>query len=337
MYVSGAFVLCLFVVHGFILAAESQSPRIVCLMYHRFASADEYRACTGKDRIYTIGLDNFDRQLGELRRAGYRSVRLNDAIAFAEGDKELADKSVLITIDDGCCSVALAEPILRKHGFGAALFVTTDSRAGVFHSHSPGDPQLSAEELRRLPSDVFEIGSHAVTHRPLTDLPDREVADELIRSRDQLQHICGRPVTAFAAPGNWYDERICKMARDAGYTAMFTSDLGSVRPGADMFRLPRMNVAGYVDSARLVNSLSPGRIAAARSVRLVRDLPRAVFGKVMGGRVGAFLGACQTYLLGRPIVGVSIVIFVVVAQAIIIARRRRAMPAFDELPAAESA
>ena len=332
LYVTGALVLSVFVVHGFILAAESKSQRVVCLMYHRFVAAEKYRECTGKDRIYTIGLDNFDRQLAALRAAGYRSVSLTDALAFAQARKNLDDKSVLITIDDGCRSAASTEPILRKYGYRATLFVTTDESASVFHAPSRNDPRLSDDELRKLPADVFDIASHGVTHRPLTDLNDADVLAELKFSRDRLEALRGRQVTAIAVPGNWYDDRICRLAQDAGYEAMFTSDPGSLRIGADCLRLPRMNVAGYVDAKRLVNSLSPGSIAAARSIRLMRNLPRAVLGKVLGGRVGVILSACQSYLLGRPMVGMSIVIFIAAAQSILIARRRRARLTCDRRP-----
>jgi peptidoglycan/xylan/chitin deacetylase (PgdA/CDA1 family) len=235
----------------------------LCLLYHRFAEPADYAKLQGKARIYTISTQRFDEQLASLRRRGYHAVSLDQAIAFARGSATLPLPAVLITIDDGCVSVVtLAAPILRRYGMRAALFVTTDPTATVF-AESPGDPRLSDETLRGLDPAIFDLGSHGVSHRPLTDMGDEGLAAELCESRAVLERLSGRPITALAIPGNWYDARVLRAAT-ATYLAVFTSDIGAIRPGADPRRLPRLNVSGTWNQERFERMLSPSAIARRR-------------------------------------------------------------------------
>src|SRR5207253_9873761 len=109
---------------------------LVSLMYHRFVSDEEYQQCRGTDRVYSIPLSRFEAQLASLRQSGYTAVTMDDAVAFARGQRELPEHSVLITVDDGCRSVLQAAPLLEKYGLRATLFVTTDPAAYVFEQPS---------------------------------------------------------------------------------------------------------------------------------------------------------------------------------------------------------
>lgn len=220
--------------------------RVLCLMYHRFVFPQEYAALSGDERIYSIPVDRFEQQLAELQRQGFRAIDTADAVAFANGKASLRDPSVLITIDDGNRSVlTLAEPLLRKYGLRATLFVTTDPAAFVFDPARPDQARLTDDEIRSIDPTVIDVQAHGVTHRPLRDLSDDELKHELRDARKALGLLTGRPVVYLAIPGNWYDDRVLKFARRAGYEAVFVSDKGQIRPGSDLFRLPRHIVQGY--------------------------------------------------------------------------------------------
>ena len=84
-------------------------------------------------RSPTPNIEQFAAQLETLKKRGFRSVTVKEAVEFVHGRTELEGPSVLITIDDGCSSVqSHAEPVLERHGFSAVLFVTTDPSAYVF-------------------------------------------------------------------------------------------------------------------------------------------------------------------------------------------------------------
>lgn len=229
------------------VAAEPAAiDRVLCLMYHRFVSTAEYAALAGDERIYSMPVDRFEQQLAELRRRGFRAIDTADAVAFANGKSNLGDPSVLITIDDGNRSVlTLAVPLLRKYGLRATLFVTTDPAAFVFDPARPDQARLTDDEIRSIDPAVIDIQAHGVTHRPMRDLSDDELKNELGDARTTLGQLTGRPVYCLAIPGNWYDDRVLRFARRAGYEAVFVSDKGHIRRGSDPFRLPRHTVQGY--------------------------------------------------------------------------------------------
>lgn len=226
--------------------STSSGPALTCLMYHRFVTKQEYRQIRGDERLYSISIEAFEEQLRRLKQLGYRSVTADEAVAFAKGEKHWTQPAVLITIDDGCQSaLTRAEPLLRKYGFHAVFFVTVDPSAYVFDPSRTGQRRASNDALDALDPKVIEVQSHGVTHRPLRELSDRELTAELVQSREELERITGRPVRHLAIPGNWYDARVLRKAKEAGYEGVFVSDRDWVRPGSDPMRLPRFNVAGY--------------------------------------------------------------------------------------------
>jgi peptidoglycan/xylan/chitin deacetylase (PgdA/CDA1 family) len=73
--------------------------------------------------------------------------------------------------------------------------------------------------LKELQDGGWEIGSHTVSHPRLTTLADRELADELTRSRQAVEDALHTPCTSLAYPYGDVDARVVEAARAAGYTA----------------------------------------------------------------------------------------------------------------------
>lgn len=224
---------------------QSGSPRpappLLALMYHHFTAT----ARPDPASPYDMPIARFEAQLAELSRQGYKSLSTQEALAVARGTPT-DGPAVLITIDDGYRSaLTLAAPLLRKYSMRATLFVTTDPTAFVFDPADPLTQRLTDDELRCLDANVFDVQSHGVTHAPLRSLSDTRLTRELQASRATLESLTARPVTCLAVPGNWYDARVLRFARQAGYEAVFVSDKGVITPGADLFRLPRHLVQGY--------------------------------------------------------------------------------------------
>jgi peptidoglycan/xylan/chitin deacetylase (PgdA/CDA1 family) len=290
--IAGVAILGLVASMAYVYWSEARSPRLVCLMYHRFVTDEEYRACRGSERVYSLPISHFEDQLRFLRERGYRSVRMADAVAFARREQEIAGPAVLITIDDGCRSVLTrAAGLLRKYGMKAILFVTTDPRAYVFASGGDEQRRMSDDELRSLPKDVIEIGAHSMTHRPLTTLADSDLAQELRGSRELLERVLGRPVRYMAVPGGWYDDRVRRLAVAAGYDGVCASSVGAVRPGCDPHELPRVNVSGTYGLAAFERFLSPGGIAQRRFSKALKQIPQRLVGPKIWTPIGKALRA----------------------------------------------
>ncbi len=102
---------------------------------------------------------------------------------------------------------------------------------------------LTPEMLVNLDRAGIEIGAHTISHPILTSLTDEQARMEIEGGKRELEAIIGKPVRLFAYPngkfGKDFDERHMRMAREAGYTAAFTTSVGAVTAAQDRFALPR--------------------------------------------------------------------------------------------------
>lgn len=262
-----------------VLASEARRPRILCLMYHRFSSREEYERRQGVERIFTLPVDAFEEQIAYLKRAGYAFLTPEQVERFATGRLDLTGPAVLITCDDGCLSVrerALA--VLQRHGARATAFVTLDADSYVFREVTEADRRMTDDELRAVDGEVLRCESHAVTHRPLSGLPDDELRDELVESKRQLERILSRDVGYLAVPSGWVDDRVRSFASKAGYKAVWCSDTGAVHVGADPLYLRRINIEGSYSLDQFKAAIRPFGIAQRRWVLLIKRIPARLLG-----------------------------------------------------------
>jgi peptidoglycan/xylan/chitin deacetylase (PgdA/CDA1 family) len=172
----------------------------------------------------------FEEQLRLLVGRGYRGATFTQAVIAPPHRKTLA-----VTFDDGVRSVLeRARPVLAELGLPATVFVSTDYVGSGAPMRWPGIEEwhggpheqelvpLDWDELRRLRSEGWEIGSHTRTHPRLVKLDDETLAEELRGSRARLEAELGEPCRSFAYPFGEVDERVIAAARAAGYDAACT-------------------------------------------------------------------------------------------------------------------
>ena len=181
------------------------------LMYH---SIEPYQA---DPYLVTVSPPRFAQQMRWLDRRGLRGVSIADLLAAraAGGGKGL----VGLTFDDGYADFARhALPVLRRHGFGATVFVIA-GRLGGDNGWDPDGPRkrlMDAPEVWALAQAGIEIGSHGLRHVRLPAAGDA-LADEVGGSRRILQEITGKPVGGFCYPYGDLDAGAVAQVRDTGY------------------------------------------------------------------------------------------------------------------------
>jgi len=182
----------------------------------------------------------------------FKVVPAVDVLAYFKHGTPLPPRAVLLTFDDGYRdNLTNAYPILKRFGHPALLFVPTDFVGGRVLPHdemlSVSNPTLDWEDLTSM-LDVFEVGSHACSHRPLTKIPRANAIDEIRRSKDHLQSRLGREIRAFSYPKGSicdYDEGLTEAVMQAGYELCFTTIPGTNLADADPFSLKRVNVEDF--------------------------------------------------------------------------------------------
>jgi len=194
---------------------ERKARAIPALVYH---AIDE----TGGE--YTISKNEFADQMYALHNAGWRTVTLEEFEGFLRGERELPERSFLLTFDDGAKeSYYPVDPVLSALDMTAVTFILPK-----FSVDNGSHYYLSLGELRNMvKSDRWEIGSHGqdshqlfaadaqgtlvpALSRPLwiTDKQRMETEEEykarieadLRISKHNLEQALGIPITTFAFP-----------------------------------------------------------------------------------------------------------------------------------------
>ncbi|MDQ7857680.1 MAG: polysaccharide deacetylase family protein [Armatimonadota bacterium] len=132
--------------------------------------------------------------------------------------------------------------------------------AGVAQAIRASHRLLTAAELRDLARrDHIEIGAHTVTHPWLAAQSVADQAAEIAGSRQAIERVIERPVTAFAYPygrTEHYTRQTVRLVRRAGFALACANVPGPVDAGTDPFQLPRLQVQNWgVEefAARLLN------------------------------------------------------------------------------------
>ena len=185
-------------------------PKIVFLMYHELEVPGRPTRQVGPaSEPFLLPVASFRAQMQALHDRGIKGLSVSEAIRYP------AEPSVCITFDDGYASDwSAAAPVLEEFGFHATSFIP----AGFVGA--PG--HLTASEVRQLRSAGVEVGCHSMTHAALTEVSDRQLAEELGAARVLLEDLVGEPVEHFAWPYGRYDHRTLVAAGRAAFRTLST-------------------------------------------------------------------------------------------------------------------
>jgi peptidoglycan/xylan/chitin deacetylase (PgdA/CDA1 family) len=224
------------------------------LMYHRIA-ADGPRELSS----YRLPPEQFREQMMWLRRNGYHSINSEQLAWFIANNHPFVGRPVLITFDDGYEEFAeQAWPVLLENDLSAEVFIVTDHVGGS----AKWDAQfgetaslMSWAKISKLASEGAFFGSHLATHSRSDELSTVQLAEELVRSRIQLEKWLDRPVTSLAAPFGCTDQRLRILAAECGYKTVFNTIDRAANLQDDPLNLPRIEVRGDCTIEQFVRRL----------------------------------------------------------------------------------
>lgn len=249
--------------------------RVAFLMYHELELPERALCNTDPGYVrYVVDAQVFRAQIARLRADGLRGVSVREVLS------PTADPAprVAITFDDGCeTDLLVAAPVLRDAGFDATFYVTVE--------HLGRRGYLSRTQLRELADLGFEIGSHAMRHRYLHDLPTTEVRSELVDSKQELENITGRRIAQFSCPGGRWDRRVLRAARIAGYDSLVTSAIGINSARTDRYRLSRIAVMRGMGEGELARVARGKGLFRRRAQSAALNVAKRVLGNSMYERL----------------------------------------------------
>jgi peptidoglycan/xylan/chitin deacetylase (PgdA/CDA1 family) len=228
--------------------------------------------------------DAFRAHVDVLHDAGAVTLTVSQ---LAEGlrDGSLPACAVALTFDDGCASaVRVAAPLLAEHGMTATYFCVAGylGRTNAWPSQPASAPSLSlasAPELAELGELGFEIGGHGLEHVPLAQPPPAVLERELVDGARALEDAVGVSVRTFAYPYGIASGHELRSKVESLFDAACGTRPDRVRPGADLYALPRID-AHYVRKPQLLARIVAGRGAAYLATRRAAARARRI---VTGG------------------------------------------------------
>jgi len=161
-----------------------------------------------------------------------KRVISGDAIDANYGNRKQKLPSICLTFDDAFENlITNAFPILMELNLPATIFVVTGNLGTTpGWSMPPGHPEknertMTWDQIKATSAnELFQFGSHTLTHPNLTHISDSCIQNELVESKNNLEEQLGTLVTGLALPYGAYDDRIIQMAQDVGYKRIFTLD-----------------------------------------------------------------------------------------------------------------
>lgn len=222
------------------------------LMYHRVDNLTDQEKRSPLLRDLTVSPSDFEEQVKFLVDNGYSALLASEVEEAVLKGRELPEKAVCITLDDGYKdNFEQAFPILKRYKVPATIFLVTNNFGR--------SNRLSWEDVFQMRREAgFGYGSHSVHHYDLTTLDQETLDFELMESKRLIELKIQDSVTSIAYPAGSYNEFVKERAKAAGYIAGWKKGGGHVTPAEDMLMLPRVRVSGrtsLADFKRKVRSI----------------------------------------------------------------------------------
>ena len=222
-------------------AIPDDGVRVCILGYHDFSE-------TGAETEMVIRTSKFRKQMESIRSAGLHVISMADFQAWKRGEKEIADKSVVITIDDGWkASYTDAFPVLREFKFPFTLFLYKNYIDG-------GGRALTTPMIQEMMKNGATLGSHSVSHsypqlhrRKGPEAYGKFLRTEFGESQKAIEAKFNVRVTTYAYPGGIHTPEMDPIAKEFGYQHLFTVLPGKIRRSHDDMALPRYIILGTHD------------------------------------------------------------------------------------------
>jgi peptidoglycan/xylan/chitin deacetylase (PgdA/CDA1 family) len=209
----------------------------ITLMYHSIQSKKNHPKW-----IWSVSLDQFIQQLDLLCEHGWTTIC---ATHLTQQIKDLPQKTVLITFDDGYADNFLAFEELVKRNMKATWFVVTQDlgqKSSWVDENTPSYPLLTATQLSEMQKAGMEIGSHTHSHCRLPQINAEQMHEELHHSKAYLSDLLNKPIISIAYPYGLYNPAVLAVTKSAGYQVGFTTHSGFGLVNNNLLQVRRVSI-----------------------------------------------------------------------------------------------
>lgn len=220
--------------------AAPEAIKVPILVYH--SVRPQIKGESPLVDYFDIPPELLERDLIYLKENNFSIIPFSGLVAALEGEKELPQKPVVLTFDDGWENqYTYAFPLLKKHKVTATFFIFTSA---IGHKHF-----LSWEQIKELDRLGMTIAAHTKSHPYLFRIKDRNIlTDEIIGGKKILEEGLGKPVEFFAYPFGYFNDLIISVVQEAGFKAARTSRKGTHHFKSSILTLKSIEVSDDFDN-----------------------------------------------------------------------------------------
>lgn len=187
----------------------SNKEKVRTLTYH-FIYNPETTNC---DQAICQTLSQFESHLKYIRENDYFTLKLNELEMYLNGEINIPEKSIVLTIDDGTIFDIDAIKLLEQYQVNATMFVITGRPSGYekFQSH-----YLDLESHSNNMHNQYECPGYGSQGGGILCLDEDKVLEDLKISQDKLGGS-----TYFAYPFFDFNDRAISLLKKAGFKLAF--------------------------------------------------------------------------------------------------------------------
>lgn len=227
---------------------DKDTDGISVFMYHYFY--DDTAGEVGEDNNY-ICKTYFDQELAYLKENDYYFPNMKEIRKYVDGELDLPEKSVVITMDDGHAdNYTIAYPLAVKNKVPITMFVVT-SWTDVSQPLQQEMKNTGYVIFQSHTHDMHQAGCSGQGHGGLFQCISYEdgIAD-LTKSKEALGNS-----DSVAYPFGDYSDSTIQIMKDAGFSLGFTTENGQIHIGDDPYKLSRMRINGDISLDTFISQL----------------------------------------------------------------------------------
>ena len=209
------------------------------LMYHFFYDKAKD---SGKDGNW-IEISNFEEQMKYLSENDFYFPTWEQVENYIDGNQELPEKSIVITVDDGDPSFfELAVPVIQKYKIPVTSFVIT---------YWYGDRAKDKQQYVDYESHSYDMHKAGKNGKGVMLSWDYDkIKDDVLLSSEVLGGA-----NIFCYPFGQYNDLDMKVLKENGYKLAFTTKAGRVKKSSSKYELPRVRISGNTSLSEFIKKI----------------------------------------------------------------------------------
>ncbi len=218
---------------------------IPVLMYHKIPD----QPIASPNKIF-VTKKNFEKHLRFFKLRGLKPITFKDYRDFREGKTAahlFPKKPIILTFDDGYTdNYTNLLPLMEKYGYKGVLYLLGDFEVRYnFWDADYGDHKdeiMSKAQKQVFVAKGWEIGSHTLTHRRLSQLREEEIFYEIAQAKANLEKELQTEIISFAYPYGDLNNIVKTQVRKSGHLFGIATDSGGMHIEDDLLEVFRINM-----------------------------------------------------------------------------------------------